>query len=101
LRSLYKHRVWMNVADAKVRGIRDGDKVVAYNDRGRVIMPAYVTPRLMPGLALIHSGGKNMLGEDGIDYGAAPSTLLGGDFESCHASARATNLIQIEKVSKE
>jgi anaerobic dimethyl sulfoxide reductase subunit A len=97
LRSLYKHRVWMNVADAKVRGIRDGDKVVAYNDRGRVIMPAYVTPRLMPGLALIHSGGKNMLGEDGIDYGAAPSTLLGGDFESCHAPARATNLIQIEK----
>lgn len=99
LRNLYHHRVWINAADAKLRGIQDGDKVIAYNDRGKVVMPAYVTSRIMPGLALIHAGAKNQLGEDGIDYGAAPSTLLGGDFESCHAPARATNLVQIEKYS--
>jgi hypothetical protein len=51
----------------------------------------------MPGLALIHSGAKVLHGKDGIDFGGSPSTLLGGDFESCLAPARATNLVQIEK----
>jgi anaerobic dimethyl sulfoxide reductase subunit A len=101
MRSLYNHRVWINAADAKARGIKDGDKILAFNDRGKIVMPAYVTPRIMPGLVLIHAGAKNMLGKGGIDYGAAPSTLLGGDFESNHAAARATNLIQIEKYQAE
>jgi anaerobic dimethyl sulfoxide reductase subunit A len=94
---VYRHRVWINVADAKARGIKDEDSILVYNDRGKVVMPAYVTSRIMPGLCLIHSGAKVILGKNGIDFGASPSTLLGGDFESCLAPARATNLVQIEK----
>jgi anaerobic dimethyl sulfoxide reductase subunit A len=94
---VYRHRVWINVADAKARDIKDGDMIQVYNDRGKIIMPAYVTSRMMPGLALIHAGAKVILDETGVDRGASPSTLMGGDFESCLAPARATTLVQIEK----
>jgi hypothetical protein len=60
-------------------------------------MPAYVTSRMMPGVVLIHHGGKYVPDEKGIDFGASPSTLLGGDYDSCLAPARATNLVQVEK----
>ncbi len=94
---VYRHRVWLNVADAQTRGIKDNDSVLVYNDRGKLIMPAYVTSRIMPGVVLIHHGAKYMPDEDGIDRGASPSTLMGGDFDSCHAPARATNLVEVEK----
>lgn len=94
---VYRHRVWISTTDAKARGIRDGDRVQVYNDRGTVVMPAYVTSRLMPGIIVIHHGGKYVPDESGVDFGASPSTLLGGDFESCRAPAKATNLVQVEK----
>jgi anaerobic dimethyl sulfoxide reductase subunit A len=94
---VYRHRVWINVADAKSRGIKDNDRIKVHNDRGVVVMPAYVTSRIMPGVILIHHGGKYLPGKNGIDFGASPSTLLGGDSDSCFAPARATTLVQIEK----
>jgi anaerobic dimethyl sulfoxide reductase subunit A len=94
---VYRHRVWLNASDARERDIRDNDLVLVFNDRGKVVMPAYVTARMMPGTVLIHAGGKVIHDEHGIDHGASPSTLLGGDFESCHAAARATNLVQVTK----
>ncbi|MFH1647570.1 MAG: molybdopterin dinucleotide binding domain-containing protein [Chloroflexota bacterium] len=94
---VYRHRVWINAADATARGIKDNDMITVYNDRGRVVMPAYVTQRMMPGTVLIHAGGKAVLDESGVDFGASPSTLLGGEFDSCLTAARATNLVQVEK----
>jgi len=94
---VYRHRVWINAADAKARGIKDNDMIKVYNDQGTVVMPAYVTLRIMPGVVLIHQGGKFIPDESGVDFGASPSTLLGGEFESCHAPARATSLVQVEK----
>jgi len=94
---LYQHRVWLNVADAKARGIKDGDSIQVHNDRGKVVMPAYVTSRIMPGLVAIRHGGKYEPDESGVDFGGSPSTLLGGDFESCITPAKAANLVQVEK----
>jgi anaerobic dimethyl sulfoxide reductase subunit A len=94
---VYRHRLWINTADAKARSVKDGDLVLAYNDRGKVIMPAYVTSRIMPGLIVIRHGGKYIPDGSGVDGGASPSTLLGGDFESCITPAKATNLVQVKK----
>ncbi len=94
---VYRHRVWINAADAAARGIKDNDTVLIFNDRGKVVMPAYVTRRMMPGTVLLHAGGKVVHDGSGTDFGGSPSTLLGGDFQSCLAPARATNLVQIEK----
>jgi anaerobic dimethyl sulfoxide reductase subunit A len=94
---VYQHRVWISVTDAKSRRIKDGDRVLVYNDRGKIVMPAYVTSRLMPGLIVIRHGGKYMPDEKGVDFGAAASTLMGGDFESCITPAHATTLAQVER----
>jgi anaerobic dimethyl sulfoxide reductase subunit A len=94
---VYRHRVWINVSDARARGIKDNDPIMVYNDRGKVVMPAYVTPRMMPGVVLLHHGGNYEPDESGVDFGAAASNLMGGDFKSCLTPARATNLVQIEK----
>ena len=64
-------------------------------------MPAYVTARMMPGLIVIRHGGKYVPDESGVDVGASPSTLLGGDFESCITPAKAANVVEVEKYEGE
>lgn len=98
---VYQHRVWVSATDAQARGIRDGDMIQVYNDRGKVIMPAYVTTRVMPGIVVIHHGGWFIPDSSGADTGASPSTLLGGDLESCVTPAKAMNLVQVEKLQGE
>jgi anaerobic dimethyl sulfoxide reductase subunit A len=95
---VYQHRVWVSVTDARHRGINDGDLIQVYNDRGKLVMPAYVTSRIMPGLVAIRHGGKYIPDESGVDHGASPSTLLGGDFKSSVTPAHAANLVQVEKL---
>jgi anaerobic dimethyl sulfoxide reductase subunit A len=94
---VYQHRVWISLADAKARGIKDGDWVKVFNDRGEVRIRAYVTSRIMPGVTVIRQGAWYDPDENGVDRGPSPSTLLGGDTESCHTAPKATNLVQIEK----
>jgi anaerobic dimethyl sulfoxide reductase subunit A len=94
---VYTHRVWISTTDAKKRGIEDGDMVLVFNDRGKLVMPAYVTSRVMPGLIVVRHGGKYMPDKNGVDFGAAASTLMGGDYESCITPAHATTLAQVEK----
>ena len=50
------HRYWimrLNTKDAEVRGIKDGDLMRAYNDRGSVILAAQLTERVPSGT--VHS----------------------------------------------
>lgn len=93
---VYRHRVWINPADARNRGIKDSNLIRIYNDRGSVVLPAYITSRVMPGIAVIHHGAWYQADASDTDFGGAPSTLLGGDFESCTTPAMATTLVQAE-----
>jgi anaerobic dimethyl sulfoxide reductase subunit A len=79
----YRHAVWMNVADAKARGIRDNETVRVYNDIGETILPAFVTSKIIPGTVCIFHGSwyrssedKDQLMPDGIDIGGAPNFLI-------------------------
>lgn len=94
---VYRHRVWLNVADAARRGICDDDLVEVYNQRGRVVMQAYVTARIMPGMVLIRHGAGYTPGPEGIDFGASPSTLLGGDTKSLVVPAQASSRVEVKK----
>jgi len=76
----YRHAVWMNVADAKARGVKDNDLVRVYNDIGEMIIRAYVTSRIVPGTVAIHhggwylpQGGTSALMPDGVDGRGAPN----------------------------
>ena len=48
--------VHMNPADAAAKGITDGDKVKVYNDRGYVVLVAYLDNGVQPGTVTIPHG---------------------------------------------
>ena len=79
----YRHAVWLSLADAKARGIKDDDLVRIYNELGEIIIPAYVTSRVVPGNVFVHHGAwyrpsqeKNELMPEGVDRGGAPNLLI-------------------------
>ena len=43
---------WIHPSEAEKRGIKNGDVVTIYNERGKVLCGAYVTERIMPGIDL-------------------------------------------------
>ncbi len=49
LKRLVHKEIWINPVDATKRGIKHGDLVRIYNDRGEVRINAKVTPRIFAG----------------------------------------------------
>ncbi len=102
----YRHAVWMNVSDAKARGIVDDDLVRVYNDIGEMIIPAYVTSRAVPGTVYIFHGGWYVPGErksplmpEGIDMRGAPNLLTHNEDlpETIVGFLPCKGLVQVEK----
>ena len=56
LREAVTDAVWMNPIDAEARGIKDGDMLRVWNDRGETRVPAKVTPRIVPGVVALAEG---------------------------------------------
>lgn len=54
LRETYQQEVTIAARDAERLGIRTGDVVEVWNERGKVVVPAYVTERCMPGVLVLH-----------------------------------------------
>jgi len=79
LREVEPQTVWINMADARARGIRTGDMVRVFNDRGVLVLPAEVTRRLMPGVVQVESGAWYDPDEDGIDRGGNSNVLTRDD----------------------
>lgn len=56
LREAHIQTIWINPLDANARGIKNGDMVFAYNDRGTVRVEAKVTTRIAPGVVSLPQG---------------------------------------------
>ena len=90
--------VWINSIDAAARGIENDDMVDVFNDRGRIRLPARVTPRIMPGVVSVPQGAWYKPNGEGVDEGGCinvltayrPSPLAKGN-------PQHTNLVEIEK----
>jgi anaerobic dimethyl sulfoxide reductase subunit A len=75
LRETYEQEVTINASDAKKLGIKTGDTVELWNERGKVVVPAYVTERCMPGVLVLHEGAWLDLDENGVDRSGNPDML--------------------------
>jgi anaerobic dimethyl sulfoxide reductase subunit A len=97
MREIDPHSVWINSDDADARGIRNGDIVDVYNDRGRIRIAAQVTERIMPGVVSVGQGAWYDPDKDGVDLGGCANVLTedahspGGAFHSNSA------LVEIER----
>ena len=102
----YRHAIWLSVADAKARGIKDDDPVRVYNDLGETVIPAYVTSRVVPGTAFIFHGSwytpdkdKTALMPEGLDRGGAPNFQIHNEDlpQTIIGMFPCKGLVQVEK----
>jgi anaerobic dimethyl sulfoxide reductase subunit A len=97
LRELQTQAVSISSIDAGPRGIKDGDMVRVFNDRGEVLIPAEVTERIRPGVVAIPQGAWFTLDENGVDIGGCVNTLTKNVGSPGGAFACNTALVQVEK----
>jgi trimethylamine-N-oxide reductase (cytochrome c) len=98
------HPLWMNPADAAARGIKKGDVVSIYNERGTVLAGAYVTERIRSGVVGIDHGAKYdpvVPGE--IDRGGAINSIVPRATTSKNAVGMVVSgfLVEVEKTDLE
>lgn len=101
LRETYEQEVTINASDAKKMGIKMGDTVEIWNDRGKIIVPAYVTERCMPGVLVVHEGAWMDLDENGVDRSGNPDFLTKDEPSPAGAFAYNTILADIKKTDLE
>jgi anaerobic dimethyl sulfoxide reductase subunit A len=102
----YRHAVWLNVIDARSRGIADDDMVRVFNDVGEMILHSYVTSKVIPGTVCVFWGGWYIPGENksplmpnGIDTRGSPNLLIHNEDlpETIVGFFPCKGLVQIEK----
>ena len=99
----YKYEpLWLHPSEAEKRGIKHGDIVKIFNQRGIVLAGAYVTERLRPGVVYIDHGARvDSIKVGEIDRGGAINTISpdGIISENCVGQATSGYLVQVERLS--
>jgi len=99
LREAFPQRVFINPIDAEARGIRDGDKVKVFNQRGTLISQCRVTRRIMPGVVNVPQGAWWSPDEHGVDQGGSTNVLSSEKWTPlAFGNALHTIMVQVEKV---
>jgi anaerobic selenocysteine-containing dehydrogenase len=94
--------MWINPKDAEKKGIKTGDVVKAFNERGATLVGAYVTERIMPGVIYVDHGARwdpIVVGE--LDRGGAINTLTPRMRTSKNAAGMVSGgfLLDVERVN--
>jgi anaerobic dimethyl sulfoxide reductase subunit A len=98
LRRAFPQEMWMNTFDAEARGIKNGDTVLIRSRWGKVLRPAYVTDRIMPGVVDLGEGAwVDWDDENQIDRAGATNTLAGTTPSGQGVQPWNTNNAQVEK----
>ena len=96
--------VWIHPIDADKRGIKHGDIVKMFNERGAVLGAAYVTERVIPSAVMQDHGARTdeiIPGE--LDRGGNHNLICPDNIHSQNCTGQATNnfLVEIVKVEPE
>jgi trimethylamine-N-oxide reductase (cytochrome c) len=92
---------WIHTSEAEKRGIRNGDIVKVFNERGIVLAGAYVTERLRPGVAYMDHGARaDAIIPGQVDRGGAINTIAPRKITSknCVGNAVQGYLVQVERL---
>ena len=99
----YKYEpVWINPQDAEKRGIKTGDIVKVFNERGIVLCGAIAWERVMPGVVYVDHGARHdPIVPSKVDRGGAINTIapIGITSKNCVGQATSGYLVEVEQVS--
>jgi anaerobic dimethyl sulfoxide reductase subunit A len=97
LKEVEPHRCWINPVDAGIRGISTGDRIIVYNDRGQISIPAWVTERIIPGVICVFEGVWYAPDDAGICRGGCANVLTNDRYSPGGASTLNTLLAEVRK----
>jgi anaerobic dimethyl sulfoxide reductase subunit A len=99
LRETYSQETTISTRDAERLGVKTGDTIEVWNDRGRVVTPVFVTERCLPGVAVLHEGAWMDLDGNGVDRAGNPDFLTDDNPSPAGAFAYNTVLADIKKTN--
>ncbi|MDM8546420.1 molybdopterin-dependent oxidoreductase [Candidatus Venteria ishoeyi] len=99
LRETYTQEITLNASDAKRLGIKTGDTLEVWNDRGGIVLPAFTTERCMPGVVIVYEGAWMDLDEDGWDRAGNPDFLTLDEPSPAGGFAYNTILVNLRKAT--
>jgi len=89
----------INPVDAALRYLKNGDSVRVFNDRGELVIPVKITPRIMPGVVAIPQGAWWTPDEHGVDQRGCINVLTNHrPTPLAHANPQHTLLVEVTKV---
>jgi len=94
--------VWLHPSTAAERRIKPGDIVKVFNERGIVLGGAYVTERIIPGVAYMDHGARfDPIDPNGIDRGGAINLISPHGNTSRNVTGMAVSgfLVEVQKVT--
>ncbi len=98
LRELQPQVLEINSIDAGARGIRNGDEVRVFNDRGETRIRARVSERIMPGVVDLPEGAWYEPDESGVDTAGCVNVLTSDRVSPGGAVPFTTCLVQVQKI---
>lgn len=96
--------IWIHTSEAEKRGIKHGDIVKVYNERGVVLCGAYVTERLIPTTCYVDHGSRlDPIIPGYLDRGGCINTITPTSMTSKKSTGMAVSgfLVEVEKVTDE
>ena len=92
---------WINPDDAARHGVVTGDVIKVFNERGGVLVGAYVTERIMPGVVYVDHGARlDPIVPGELDRGGAINTITPRNTTSKNATGMVSGgfLVGVERV---
>ncbi|MBD3183332.1 molybdopterin-dependent oxidoreductase [Candidatus Poribacteria bacterium] len=100
LQNIEPHRIWINPADAEQRGIEDNELLEVYNQFGKMLIPARITKRIMPGVVCIYQGTWFNIDESGVDVGGCANVLTGHHSTPTGGMAVHSEWVQVRRMAE-
>jgi anaerobic dimethyl sulfoxide reductase subunit A len=97
LKKMADDMLWLNTRDAEKRGIRNGETVRVFNDKGAMTVAVRVTPDIMPGVVSIDQGIWHHPDEQGVDTAGSVNVLTRDGRSPAGAFPCNSCLVEIKK----